>query len=77
MSTEVSQTPIPESSFTTLTVEEKPTIAKAVAAGVTSLAALLITALADNGITATEWVTIGAGTVLAIAGVWMTSNKPA
>lgn len=55
---------------------EKPTVAKAVVAGVTTLAALLITALADNGITATEWVTIGAGTVLAVAGVWATSNKP-
>lgn len=54
---------------------EKPTIAKAVAAGVTALAALLITALADNGITATEWVTVVAGTIIAVSGVWATSNK--
>jgi hypothetical protein len=55
---------------------EKPTVAKAVIAGVTTLAAGLVTALADNGITATEWVTVAAGTVLAVASVWATSNRP-
>lgn len=60
---------------TELLESEKPTVAKAVVAGVTAIAALLITALADNGITATEWVTVAAGTILAVAGVWATSNK--
>lgn len=57
-------------------VEEKPTIAKAVIAGVTALAGSLVTALADNGITATEWVIVAATTALAVAAVWATSNKP-
>jgi hypothetical protein len=56
--------------------EEKPTIAKAVVAGVTALAGSLVTALSDNGVTATEWVTIAATTILAVAAVWATSNKP-
>lgn len=57
-------------------VEEKPTIAKAVMAGVTALAGSLVTALADNGVTATEWVTVAATTIVAVAAVWATSNKP-
>ncbi len=57
-------------------VEEKPTVAKAVIAGVTALAGSLVTALADNGVTATEWVVVAATTVLAVAAVWATSNKP-
>jgi hypothetical protein len=60
-----------------LTVQtEKPTPAKAIMAGVTALAATLTVALSDNGITATEWVTIAAGTILAIAGVYAVSNAP-
>ena len=55
---------------------EKPTPAKAITAGVMALAGLLITALADAGITATEWVTIVSGTILAVAGVYVVSNKP-
>lgn len=66
----------PDQGFTPLVVEEKPTIAKAVIAGVTTLSGTLIVALADNGITATEWVTVAAATIVAVAGVWATSNKP-
>lgn len=55
---------------------DRPTIAKAVVAGVTALAGTLMTALADAGITATEWVTIISSTLLAVAAVWATSNKP-
>lgn len=54
---------------------EKPSIAKAVIAGVTALTGTLITALADNGITATEWVLVASTTVLAVAAVWATTNK--
>ena len=66
----------PDPGFELNVVEEKPTVAKAVIAGVTTLSGTLIVALADNGITATEWVTIAAATVVAVAGVWATSNKP-
>lgn len=60
----------------TLTVEhEKPTIAKAVIAGVTALGATITTALAEGGVTATEWVTIVVGTVVAAASVWAVTNK--
>jgi positive regulator of sigma E activity len=55
-------------------VEEKPTVAKAVIAGVTALGGLLVTALVD-GITATEYVTIVVGTIVAAASVWAVSNK--
>ncbi len=58
-----------------LETEEKPTIAKAVIAGVTALAGSLLTALVDNGITATEWVTVTATTIVAVAAVWATTNK--
>lgn len=60
----------------TLTVtDEKPTIAKAVVAGATALSGTLLTAMADAGITATEWVTVAATTVVAVAGVWAVTNK--
>lgn len=58
------------------TPPEKPTVAKAVMAGVTALAGALLTALADNGITATEWVFVGSTTVIAVAAVWATTNRP-
>ena len=60
----------------TLTVtDEKPTVAKAVIAGVTALGAALTTALADAGVTAIEWVTVVVGTVVAVASVWAVTNK--
>jgi hypothetical protein len=59
-----------------LMVAKKPTPAKAVIAGVTALSSGLIIALADSGVTATEWVTIVAGTILAVAAVYAVSNEP-
>lgn len=56
-------------------VEEKPTVAKAVIAGVTALGGLLVTALVDGSITAIEYVTIVVGTIVATASVWAVSNK--
>lgn len=58
-------------------MEEKPTVAKAVVAGVTALAAALATALSDNSLTSMELVSVVAGTIVAIASVWAVSNKPA
>lgn len=65
----------PEPAVLAVTVEEKPTVAKAVIAGVTALSGALLTAMADAGITATEWVSIVVTTVLAVAGVWAVTNK--
>lgn len=60
----------------TLTVtDERPTVAKAIIAGVTALSGTLTTALADAGITATEWVAIVAGTIIAAAAVYAVTNK--
>lgn len=70
--------PIRQAEFSqTLTVStaEKPTLAKAIVAGVTALSGALITALADNGITATEWVTVVVATVVAAASVYAVTNK--
>lgn len=60
----------------TLTVtDERPTIAKAVIAGVTTLSGTLMTALADYGVTSIEWVAIVAATIIAVASVWAVTNK--
>jgi hypothetical protein len=54
---------------------ERPTIAKAIIAFVTTLSGTLITALADNGITATEWVVIGSTSIVSALGVYAVTNK--
>ncbi len=59
-----------------ITVIEEQTIAKAIIAGVTAFATGYATAMADASITATEWVTLGAGTVVAALSVWAVTNKP-
>jgi len=52
-----------------------PTIAKAIAAGVTAFSGALATALPD-GVTASEWVTIAVATVLATMAVYQVPNRP-
>ncbi len=68
--------PLPLMAQAKLVVEEKPTLAKAIIAGVTTFAAGYATATADGSITSTEWVTLAAGTVVAALAVWATTNKP-
>lgn len=59
-----------------LTVDEKPTIAKAIVAVSATLGAALVTAVSDGSVT---WVEIVLGVLTAIgagAAVWATTNKP-
>lgn len=51
-------------------------VAKAVVAALTTLAATVGTAEAAGQITGTQWVLIGAGSVVAGMGVWATTNAP-
>jgi len=78
MSTETAAPPrnVTYTEESTLTIEDdKPTIAKAVIAGVTTLSGTLMTALADNGVTSIELVAIVSGTIVAVASVWAVTNK--
>lgn len=74
---EVTDVPHLETRDVYLGVEERPTIAKAIIAFVTTLSGTLITALAENGITATEWVTIATSSLVAALAVYSVTNKRA
>lgn len=71
------QSPSKGKNMTTPIPKEKPTVAKAVVAGVTALAAALATALSDSSLTSMELVSVVAGTIVAVASVWAVSNDPA
>ena len=66
--------PLPE--FTELTVDEKPTIAKAVVATTGALGVAIISALADGRVTVWEIVLGVLGAIGAGAATWAVSNKP-
>jgi hypothetical protein len=53
------------------------TAAKAVVAFVTAGGGALLTAMADGGVTATEWVVVVMAAVGAAGAVWATTNAPA
>ena len=53
------------------------TAAKAIVALVTAGGGALVTALADGGVTATEWVIVAMTAVTACGAVWATTNEPA
>lgn len=66
----------PEDLPSTVVVEEKPTIAKAVIAGTGAMATAIVAALADGRVTVWEivlGVLLAAGTA---ATTWSVSNKP-
>ena len=52
-----------------------PTVAKAIAAAATAFGAAFAVAVAQDGITSSEWVTIAIATVIAAAAVWAVPNK--
>ena len=52
-------------------------IAKAIAGALSAAGAALLTAMADGGVTATEWVVIAIAAVGGFAAVWATPNAPA
>ena len=52
-----------------------PKVAKAIAAAATAFGASFAVAVADNGVTSGEWVTIVVATVVAFAAVWAIPNK--
>ena len=52
------------------------TAAKAVVAFITAGGGALVTAMADGGVTGTEWVIIAMTAVTAAGAVWATTNQP-
>jgi len=52
-------------------------IAKAIIGAATAASTGLVAVLADGHVTATEWVVVATGTVIAGFAVWATPNAPA
>lgn len=52
-----------------------PTIAKSIVAGATALGSTFAVAIAENGVSSSEWVTIVVAVIIAMFAVWRIPNK--